>query len=296
MNLFSSSGTCGTISDFPDTGLLAPAADSYAVISATISNTAGAKAIYIDGVLGSTRPMGNPNFAACPPESGTDFAPTIAYDGTERVGIGSFREFDGGTRAHIGGIAEVLIFASADDDLREDVESYLMKKYFTGDSPVDCPDAPDPTGACCTGANCDVQTEADCTAGGGTYQGNGVACGSIECDTTPRFRRGDHDGSGLADITDALNLLGFLFLGTTPPICGNASDFDNSGALDITDALILLGHLFLGQPSSLPAPGTSCGPNPTTPQPGIPPIPPQEVTDLGCETYPGPAFPEVTCP
>lgn len=122
---------------------------------------------------------------------------------------------------------------------------------------------------------------------------DGTPCGNGD---DPQFRRGDHDGSGLADITDALNLLGFLFLGTTPPICGNASDFDNSGLLDITDALILLGHLFLGQPNALPAPGTSCGPNPDTPQPGIPPIPPQEASDLGCEQYPGDAFPGAGCP
>ena len=112
----------------------------------------------------------------------------------------------------------------------------------------------------------------------------------------PLFRRGDHDGSGLADITDGLNLLGFLFLGTTPPICGNASDFDNSGLLDITDALILLGHLFLGQPNALPAPGTSCGLNPDTPQPEIPPIPMQDVSDLGCDKYPGDNFPGAACP
>jgi hypothetical protein len=112
------------------------------------------------------------------------------------------------------------------------------------------------------------------------------------------FRRGDHDGSGLADITDALNLLGFLFLGTTPPICEDASDFDNSGALDITDALNLLGHLFLGQPSALPSPGTgpSCGVDPSTVQLAIPPIPEQAALTLGCDRYPGDAFPEARCP
>lgn len=153
------------------------------------------------------------------------------------------------------------------------------------------------TGACCTAGSCAISTQSVCEAGGGDYQGDGTDCGGVECPGGGTdFRRGDHDGSGLADITDALNLLGFLFLGTTPPICGNASDFDNSGLLDITDALILLGHLFLGQPNALPAPGTSCGPNPTTPQPGIPPIPPQEVSDLGCDQYPGPAFPGAACP
>ena len=111
------------------------------------------------------------------------------------------------------------------------------------------------------------------------------------------FRRGDHDGSGLADITDALNLLGFLFLGTTPPICLDASDFDNSGAADITDALILLGHLFLGSPNALPAPGTTvCGLDPDTPQPGIDPIPPQDAVTLGCEQYPSESFPGAACP
>lgn len=132
-------------------------------------------------------------------------------------------------------------------------------------------------------------------------RGNAPDLGADEClpceiSGGTQFRRGDHDGSGIADITDALNLLGFLFLGTTPPICDNASDFDNSGALDITDALILLGHLFLGQPNALPAPGTACGLNPDTPQPGIPPIPPQDVSDLGCEKYPGDAFPDSGCP
>jgi hypothetical protein len=133
-------------------------------------------------------------------------------------------------------------------------------------------------------------------------RGNAPDLGADECrpceiQTGPKFRRGDHDGSGLSDITDALNLLGFLFLGTTSPICNNASDFDNSGALDITDALILLGHLFLGQPNAIPAPGTTeCGLNPETIQPGIPPIPEQGVSDLGCDKYPGDDFPQAACP
>jgi hypothetical protein len=148
----------------------------------------------------------------------------------------------------------------------------------------------------CTDGNCDVQTQVNCEAGGGRYDGDGIACGDVQCVAGKQFRRGDHDGSGVADITDPLNLLGFLFLGTTPPICENASDFDNSGALDITDALILLGHLFLGQPSALPAPGTSCGLNPDTPQPELPPIPAQGVSDLGCDKYPGDDFPGGACP
>jgi hypothetical protein len=157
-----------------------------------------------------------------------------------------------------------------------------------------------PTGACCAGCvvgNCFEGTQADCEAVGGGYQGDGTDCAPAPCIFGITFRRGDHDGSGLADITDALNLLGFLFLGTTPPICRDASDFDNSGALDITDALILLGHLFLGSPNALPTPGTAnCGLDPTTVQPPIPPIPEQEANTLGCERYPGDAFPDACCP
>jgi hypothetical protein len=104
------------------------------------------------------------------------------------------------------------------------------------------------------------------------------------------FRRGDHDGSGIVDITDPLNLLGFLFLGTTSPICADASDGDNSGALDISDALNLLGFLFLGSfplNETLPGP-TNCGPDPTVivDPDGPGGFPEQPVATLGCDTYP----------
>jgi hypothetical protein len=79
----------------------------------------------------------------------------------------------------------------------------------------------------------------------------------------PVFRRGDHDGSGEVDITDPLNLLGFLFIGNNPPICHDASDGDNSGDIDISDPLNLLTFLFLGT-VAIPTPGSSeCGPDPT---------------------------------
>jgi hypothetical protein len=106
----------------------------------------------------------------------------------------------------------------------------------------------------------------------------------------PIFRRGDHDGSGLVDITDPLNLLSFLFLGTTPPICEDASDGDNSWALDISDALNVLGFLFLGSfplNETLPGP-TNCGLDPTVviDPDGAGGFPVQPATSLGCESYP----------
>jgi hypothetical protein len=79
----------------------------------------------------------------------------------------------------------------------------------------------------------------------------------------PRFRRGDVDGSGKADLTDAVVLLGHLFLGGAPPDCPDSGDSNDDGRLDLTDAIVLLSHLYLGGPPP-PQPGPSeCGPDPT---------------------------------
>ncbi len=45
-------------------------------------------------------------------------------------------------------------------------------------SPNDCPQ---PTGACCIGTLCSTQTQADCTANGGTYVGNNAPCTPTVC-------------------------------------------------------------------------------------------------------------------
>jgi hypothetical protein len=77
------------------------------------------------------------------------------------------------------------------------------------------------------------------------------------------FRRGDTDSSGRLEITDAIALLGFLFLGTREPACPDAADADDNGRLEITDAIRILAFLFTGGPEP-PAPGArSCGPDPT---------------------------------
>jgi hypothetical protein len=156
-----------------------------------------------------------------------------------------------------------------------------------------------PLGACCTDGSCDIQSQTDCQTGGGVYQGDGTNCGGVDCQTGPEFRRGDHDGSGLVDITDPLNTLGFLFLGTTPPICLDASDGDNSGIIDISDPLNILSFLFLGSveiplpssaacgldPSEVILAGTNLGIN--VDQPAV---------TLGCDTYPNPVFlPTAAC-
>ena len=42
-----------------------------------------------------------------------------------------------------------------------------------------------PSGACCLGGTCMIGTEADCTAAGGIYAGDDVACGDAGCATPP---------------------------------------------------------------------------------------------------------------
>ncbi|MCH2143357.1 MAG: hypothetical protein MK077_10230 [Phycisphaerales bacterium] len=42
----------------------------------------------------------------------------------------------------------------------------------------------DPTGGCCTGESCDIQTGAQCTAAGGTYLGDDTDCLGNPCSTT----------------------------------------------------------------------------------------------------------------
>ena len=73
------------------------------------------------------------------------------------------------------------------------------------------------------------------------------------------FRRGDANVSSVADITDSLYILEFMFLGVDPaPSCMDSLDVDDNGAVDITDPLRLLEHLFLGVP--VPEPGAAtCG-------------------------------------
>ncbi|MBI4605323.1 MAG: hypothetical protein HY721_25445 [Planctomycetes bacterium] len=89
------------------------------------------------------------------------------------------------------------------------------------------------------------------------------------------FHRGDSDDNGELQLTDAIRILGYLFLGSVAPSCLEAADADNNGKLELTDAIRILGFLFLG--AAAPAP------------PGPPPadcgLDPPDTGDLGCETY-----------
>ena len=76
------------------------------------------------------------------------------------------------------------------------------------------------------------------------------------------FRRGDANGDGSFDISDAIMALGCLFAGTNCPGCEEAADANDDGELDISDPLRLLNWRFLTGPEPA-APFAACGIDPT---------------------------------
>jgi phosphatidylethanolamine-binding protein (PEBP) family uncharacterized protein len=73
-----------------------------------------------------------------------------------------------------------------------------------------------------------------------------------------KFRRGDSNDDGTTDVSDALEILGFLFLGNTMNDCADAADVNDDGVVDISDPVRLLGYLFLGSEHP-PDPFAACG-------------------------------------
>lgn len=75
------------------------------------------------------------------------------------------------------------------------------------------------------------------------------------------FQRGNVDWSPEVDLTDAVTVLGYLFLGVSQPTCVDAADVDDSGAIDIADPINLLAFLFLGgNPPAVPFPNPGLDP------------------------------------
>ncbi len=82
-----------------------------------------------------------------------------------------------------------------------------------------------------------------------------------------RFLRGDVDGNGRLEITDAIDVIFYLFGAGVlsggeldcPFVERIVADVDGSGpGPELTDAVVLLSHLFLGGPPPAP-PGLACG-------------------------------------
>ena len=96
------------------------------------------------------------------------------------------------------------------------------------------------------------------------------------------FSRGDVDSSGLVNLTDAVQVLNYLFQAGVQPGCMETADTNNDTQVNLTDVVFLLNYLFLsGEPPPAPGPpnfGSGCGTDPDAlGSPG----------DLGCESFTG---------
>jgi hypothetical protein len=142
------------------------------------------------------------------------------------------------------------------------------RAYLAGGSGLAVIDVEDPTRPRVFGS-----VETPCrgmhlSVGGGYAYVAATSCGLQVIDISPclpaasLFRRGDTNDDDTADITDAIFILGYLFLGGPTPSCLDAADSNDDGAIDVTDAIALLGHLFLGS-GILPEPFGACGVDPT---------------------------------
>lgn len=76
------------------------------------------------------------------------------------------------------------------------------------------------------------------------------------------FRRGEANGDGQTNLSDAVFTLDYLFRGGSVPACIDAADADDNGNVNITDPVFLLNHLFSSGPAP-PQPGGECGADPT---------------------------------
>lgn len=92
---------------------------------------------------------------------------------------------------------------------------------------------------------------------GGTLEASTPPPLELHCRALLRFLRGDTNLDQVPDITDTVNILGYLFLGK-PILCEAAADTDDNGSVELTDAIYLIRYLFLsGDP--IPGPFPTCG-------------------------------------
>lgn len=115
-----------------------------------------------------------------------------------------------------------------------------------------------------------LRADSPCLGSGEEGQDMGAALGL--CGGTA-FRRGDANSDEQTDLSDAVFVLSYLFLGGEAPSCLQSADTDAGGQLEITDGVYLLNFLFLGGPEP-PAPFPDCGQG-------------DALTSLTCIRYPG---------
>jgi hypothetical protein len=77
------------------------------------------------------------------------------------------------------------------------------------------------------------------------------------------FRRGNGNGDGQVDLSDAVYVLSWLFSGGPVPPCLESANSNGSSVVDIGDPIYLLTFLFQGgSPPPAPFPGCGTGPAP----------------------------------
>ena len=81
-------------------------------------------------------------------------------------------------------------------------------------------------------------------------------------DDEPLFIRGDTNGDTSVNLSDAVGILLYLFIGEEAPACLDSADADDDSNVNLTDATFILNYLFLGGPA-LPEPFPLSGVDPT---------------------------------
>ena len=79
----------------------------------------------------------------------------------------------------------------------------------------------------------------------------------------PVFRRGDVNADRDIDISDGAFVLEFLFDSGPPPPCMDAADIDDGGTVELTDAIRLFRYLFLGGAEPVAPGARACGTDPS---------------------------------
>ncbi len=112
-----------------------------------------------------------------------------------------------------------------------------------------------------TGPDCNNNGQPDsCDLLLGTSLDNNGNSIPDECELP--FARGDSNLDGALDISDPIRILEGLF-GTTALLCLDAADANDDGTVNVADVVQLLDRVFSGVPA-IPAPGFSCGADPTS--------------------------------
>ena len=156
------------------------------------------------------------------------FHATAVWKGTVQRVVEVFTPADGGTCGvyyETGG--EYLVYASRSTFPEEGLHTYLCTRasFFALEEETAFLGPP-------------------CAAGDELSTREGEECPVPAAD----FRRGDATGDATVDLSDAIRILNYLFLGGDEPGCLDAADANDSNDVDVSDGVAIFNALFLGLP------------------------------------------------